>query len=786
MLYRPSVRERGIVALLLVVVAGIGLLAVSIVTVDLSVAHSSAGRVQRESFVTRQIAESAVAQALARVRSGGFLTPHSGTATSPQWVDFGDGEMYYRTEFDTTTGVSTVYGWGRTVVDANPSGSSYSPDDPQWDGTGYMVKGLAVTVLGSKYLPTTPLYFGNGGIERPLGGFEWDGGTDPFDPSTWASVTGSPSSWQTSSIPFSASALDHPVDYLYGGAAPPPATSNPHPFQMWASQNPIGQSNIEAWFNNSAGAGYDPTINLDPPPTSSYYDVSDPNSPDYPYPIDPNLPDVQTWAWDLWNEHSGASSTNLLSAGSHNGTYGDLANPSITFVTGKLQVDAGETLKGAGILVIRDDYDPNVDSNNLPSDYARLEIYGQLEWTGLVVVAGWRPYVRVRPGGDMNVVGAFMGEDSVQSGGEISLDSATIIMKVQSGMNVAFSNGVFQPGGLIYDLFAGRAESRCRHPRALRVPRHLTNAEDVIMKRTTLAVWATLFVPGLLAAGEDKETQAAASKDSAAARAVDELVQVHKRLARNQQAQDAAWPDRDQQQDTEARPPEAVRNLLVKARALERTRHTALRRLERACPPGGDVSPLLEALDDTDDRRLIDALVRVLLRADPSGEASVSTLTAVAVRLQPCPPSVQRALAQTRGPETGPELLLIAAEAKTVGAITAAGATGDPETLASIVRWAKSQKHSESDLRGASRRALARLDAPVHRVPALPVVVARAIESCGDDAELRAILIGYLGRCGSDDYTSLAERIVRESDDVNERGRGTRCPRTLEGRQASA
>ena len=300
----------------------------------------------------------------------------------------------------------------------------------------------------TKYIPTSPVFFGNGGIERPEGGFDWSGGSDLFDPSTWSTVSGGASSFQDSDVPFSASALDWPQDYLYNGGTPTPASSNPHPYNIWASQNTVGQFNVEAWFANSAGSG-DPTSGLTPAPTNTYYDTSDKTSPDYPYPIDPSIPDVQDFSHALWNAYGSHPDANLLSAGSHSGTYGDLANPAVTFVTGELQVNAGETFKGAGVLVIRDDYDPNVDSDNTPGDYAQLDINGTFEWTGLVIIAGWKPTIDVDNGADATIVGALFGEDSVQSGGEISLDSATIIMKVRDDLQVLYSNGLFAQGGPI-------------------------------------------------------------------------------------------------------------------------------------------------------------------------------------------------------------------------------------------------------------------------------------------------------------------------------------------------
>ncbi len=446
-------RESG-VALILVVVISIAFLAIAAGSLQLALVHSLTQTVQLDAFEARQIAESGAAQALARIKEGGIVTPMSGGGTAAQWVSFATGTYYYYATFDPTSSVSTIRAWGRVAADPAPSACTSSPDSSAWDGTGWMLQGVEVTVRSVRFIPESPVYFGNGGIERPMGGFEWSSTANPTDPSTWTPITGSPSSYQSSWVPFELSALDHPVDYIYNGGSPSPPGTTPHPYKIWASQNLIGQFNTEAWFANSAGSGNDPTVTVSPGPTSSYYDSSDRSSPDYPYPVDSTVPDVQDFASALWNQYGSSSSVTRLGSGNHSGTYGNLSAPGITFVTGTLGVSAGSTFRGCGILVIRDDYDPNTQTNNTPSTRAMLEIEGRFEWTGLVIVAGWAPNIEVEDdaGAEATIVGALFGEDSVQSGGEISLDSATISLNVQNRFRVLYSNALFQPGGLVYDF----------------------------------------------------------------------------------------------------------------------------------------------------------------------------------------------------------------------------------------------------------------------------------------------------------------------------------------------
>lgn len=444
-------RQDGI-AMILAILFGTSLIFLSALSVQQTLVQSVTRTVQQDVFVARQIAESAAAHALARIKESGVVAPFSGNGASAEWVDFSEGAYYYYSTYDVNQQVNTIRAWGRVASSPNAVAFTESPDSSGWDVTNWTVQGVEITVKGYKYIPESPLYFGNGGIEKPLGGFAWSGSSDLSDPSTWGTVTGSPSSYQSSWVPFESSALDHPTDYLYNGGTPTPASTNPHPYKIWASQNPIGQFNIGAWFDNSAGAGNDPTIGLTPPPTSSYYDVDDLTSPDHPYPVDSSIPDVQTFAHELWNQHKDDPSATKLNQGSHEGTYGDLSNPGITFVTGELQVNSGDTFKGAGILVIRDDYDPNEDTDNTPSRQAWLDINGTFEWTGLVIIAGWAPTIDVASGADATIVGAMFGEDSVQSGGEISLDSATIILKIRDNFRVLFSNSLFQPGGMAHQF----------------------------------------------------------------------------------------------------------------------------------------------------------------------------------------------------------------------------------------------------------------------------------------------------------------------------------------------
>jgi hypothetical protein len=471
-------RERGTVLVFAVILIVI-VLAFTALSVEMVKRQALSLETHQEVFAARQIAESAAAQALTRMRESSLLEPQSGGGSQPAWVNFGNGQFLYKTVFDSTTYTSRIRAWGRLAVGASASGSAVAPDDSTWDGSGWLVRGIEIAIKNGKRLPKAPLYSGNGAIERPLGGFEFTSGTDITDPSTWTYVTSGPASYQAASIPFEVNALSHPQDYLWldtdsdglidyldpdddndgvvdavadAFIAPDPPSGFPHRFPVWSGQNPVAQCNLEAWFENSAGAGNDPKLKVTPA-VQDWYETSDKTADGYPFPVDANAPDVQSYTEELWNTYQDDPLATKLAQGAHSGTYGTLQSPAVTFVTGTLTVNAGTTFEGAGVLVIRDDYDPNdPNASNTPSVKASLVVNGTLRWTGLVLVAGWAPAIQTGTGSDTTIVGSIYGEDSVMSGGETSLDSATISYVINGPFRLKWSNALFAYGGPVHEL----------------------------------------------------------------------------------------------------------------------------------------------------------------------------------------------------------------------------------------------------------------------------------------------------------------------------------------------
>ena len=343
--------------LAVVLMFSIVLLSLVIVSMETTKTHATAVREQAVAVEAELVLESGAAQALARLREGGFVEPVSGEGIEAEWVSFGGGEYYYYSVHDESNKVTSIKAWARIAIEESPSSSKASPDAVSWNGTGWYVRGRETLVTSGKYIPEAPAYFGNGGIQRPSGGFSWGASVDPADPSTWIKVGSSIDSWQMSTVPFEVNSLDFPADYLYNGGTPTPLTTVPHPYSSFVSQTPIGQFNAEAWFQNSAGPG-DPTSKVTPSPDANSYDMTSISGEDYPYPVDSLIPDVQDFAWELWSKHQDAAATHLLDSGAHYGDYGTVADPRVTFVTGTLTVPTGKALRGTGILVVRDDYDP--------------------------------------------------------------------------------------------------------------------------------------------------------------------------------------------------------------------------------------------------------------------------------------------------------------------------------------------------------------------------------------------------------------------------------------------
>ena len=145
-----------------VLALGVLLLMFTALTVDMVLRRVSNETSTKTVFEAAQIAHSGLAQALVSIREAGVLEPKSGGGSEAQWVDFGQGQFLYSTTFDTSSNTSTIRGWGRVARSSSPSTSTVSPDDPLWDGSGWLLRGYEMSVLSERYLPDSPLYFGNG------------------------------------------------------------------------------------------------------------------------------------------------------------------------------------------------------------------------------------------------------------------------------------------------------------------------------------------------------------------------------------------------------------------------------------------------------------------------------------------------------------------------------------------------------------------------------------------------------------------------------------------------
>jgi hypothetical protein len=544
---RQDGTERGsaLIVVLVFMVILVGLAGSALQSTRSDIQHT---QFERETFLAHEAAVAGATEAIARITYGGQTTP-----TSSAWRRCGTSALtgyWYRTTFDAAHSLYTITVWGRSpngaVAGAQPTTAPYSG----FNRAGYTMRAIEVVVRGVKSIPNSPLYFGNGGVEKGRGAFAWSSSQNPLDPSTWTSYVAmtdaAADSYMTRLIPMRVSALDHPESWLDSGggrgtgatgAAPgsaggPAPAQTPHPYSIFAAQTYVGQQDCASFFMpwTISGTTYTPAAPAAPadplytgvagavfpaPTDSAAFPTAPITNPGSPisfrpdaFPVDTRLPDVQTWGWDLWDSwknsnqavHITPNDNTVPLIGSPNGTASDTAiysrdttnkvltiggpgNAKVAFCSGNLRVGSGWKIKGHGILVIRDDYHPDetpstartapwpsTAANNTPTGTNREALLalsdGSLEWSGLVIIAGWRPKVdttNMPSGFHLRVNGALFGEDSVQSGGEVSLDAACIQMYMGKGSTktgdatsgyteITYSRDMFSPGGLIYHL----------------------------------------------------------------------------------------------------------------------------------------------------------------------------------------------------------------------------------------------------------------------------------------------------------------------------------------------
>jgi hypothetical protein len=164
--------------------------------------------------------------------------------------------------------------------------------------------------------------------------------------------------------------------------------------------------------------------------------------------------------------------------------------PQIVFITGQCTIPAGATVNGYGILVLRDAYDPTLPMQSTQSgsntattqvpytvstsgsgadpsssgttwiaggsggggynpQYTQcLNVNGTLNWTGIVLVTGWSAHIAVGTSeaggtsgkGTMRVNGSLIGEDTVQSSGEVCKAAAQLIIYAGATSNSGTAN----------------------------------------------------------------------------------------------------------------------------------------------------------------------------------------------------------------------------------------------------------------------------------------------------------------------------------------------------------
>lgn len=424
-------QRRGSV-LVIVLFFAVLLFGFAIIAVDATIGRS---RIAVEMVHRLQAETAAISKlnwALAKVRRGGIVTYAENAA-------YGAGAS---TNLDVSTAGRQV-----TILSRGYVGQ----------GAERAVHNVRAVLVTFRFIPNGPLYFGNGAVEWPRGNMEGH----------------SVDSFISNAMDYTISAWNHPYDHIYDDT---PMTRPPdgdarwvnqdpdspffgQPYSVFENQNWKGKQNITDWL--TPWTYYGTTYN----PMDQTY-VEHPTDAGYePFPTHTLAPDVQTFAYDLW-AHPPANSLYLSNGDVRYGRYGNLGsdedgdgiddglednglgtldNPRVVFVTGEF-LNSNKAFKGSGILVVRDDYDPAVGGNRLVSNKAKLRFAKDFEWTGLVMVAGWAPHVSTKdlPADQyVKINGAIMGEDSVQSGGESSLDNATIQFYLGYRINSSTERGHF-------------------------------------------------------------------------------------------------------------------------------------------------------------------------------------------------------------------------------------------------------------------------------------------------------------------------------------------------------
>ena len=87
-------RQRG-VAFMMVAVLALGLMSLSLISLQTTLRGRSAQETADDHFLARELAESAAAQALARIKEAGQTTPNSGGGATAQWENFYGGQFIY-------------------------------------------------------------------------------------------------------------------------------------------------------------------------------------------------------------------------------------------------------------------------------------------------------------------------------------------------------------------------------------------------------------------------------------------------------------------------------------------------------------------------------------------------------------------------------------------------------------------------------------------------------------------------------------------------------------------
>lgn len=247
---------------------------------------------------------------------------------------------------------------------------------------------------------------------------------------------------------------------------------------------------------------------------------------------------------------------------------------------------------------------------------------------------------------------------------------------------------------------------------------------------------------------------------AASASTLGELRSVCAKLAANVEAQDQAWPTREEDLANESAPPQRVRELDGQYRRLRRSQVRLEQQLEARAAK--DYEVLTEALSGSDDECFVSAVVPMLVESHPAAPELSGTFLKVAEGFERCPPALVEGLRGLDVPEAAAFLLKLGKRTGDLATLAAAVNSGDLAVTARVVRLAD----GDSKLARVCRVAIARFEPRPQDWRELKPALMGWIDNVRS-LELKSILITCLGlHASSADFDFLTGLYRKSAEDT--------------------